>query len=87
MAHIEEVVDNPHGAELQQFEKLNWLGREMEDQQAKDIAYGVIDPNTFEAFPVHDNEMAIIYKVLKRQNPNKVQQQSNNIFAKSSFGK
>lgn len=43
----------------------------MEDQQVRDIAYGVIDPCTFEAFPVTQNEMAIVYKALKKQNPNK----------------
>ena len=38
----------------------------MEEKRAKDIAYGVIDPTSFETFPIKENEMAIVYKVLKR---------------------
>ena len=83
LVHLEEMEESVHGAELKEFEKLDWLGKDLEEQRAKDIAYGVIDPVTFEPFPETANEMAIVYKALKRQNPNK---QSNNIFAGSNFG-
>ena len=84
LVHLEEVAENPHGSELLAFEKkINWLGKDMEEQEAKDIAYGVIDPVTREVFSVSANEMSIVYKVLKRQNPNK---QSNNIFSASGAG-
>lgn len=31
IVHLEEVLDNPHGSELAQFEKLHWLGKDLEE--------------------------------------------------------
>lgn len=83
MVHLEEVENNPHETWLKSFTKISWLGKELEDQQARDIAYGRIDPVTFETFPETANEMAIVFKAIKRKNPNKG---PANIFSASNFG-
>ena len=49
--HIEEPEDSPHGAELKECKKTDFLGKELEPDLAEKIANGDVDPMNREAFP------------------------------------
>jgi hypothetical protein len=51
LVHIEEPEESPHGSELKESKKTDFLGKELEPDLAQKIAFGDVDPTNNEAFP------------------------------------
>ena len=67
MVHIELPNESVHGQELKDMKKDDFLGAEMQHEIVKGVAIGIIDPITFDPFPVTDQEFQIVANVTNKK--------------------
>ena len=68
------------------MKSLNFLGKEMDEETAKSVAYGDTDPVSLTKFETKENETMIVAKAL-RKGKGKKGFKGNNIFANNFGGK
>lgn len=60
MVHLFEKESSPYKDELAKFEKLDFLGKDIDDKLIQNIASGHTNPETLEPFKNDENEKYLV---------------------------
>ena len=63
MVHIDLPEESVHGQEFKELKKDDFLGGEMQHEVVKGVALGIIDPISFEPFPLTESEIMVVSRV------------------------
>lgn len=70
LVHLFDPLLNPHGPDLDKFEKKDFLGPDIPEDLAHGIAMGDFDPISKERFKDDENEKYLVQKALSYSSGN-----------------